>query len=170
MTLVAISSEVNSSSKFPTSKVPVKTGIKGASNFLASKASKSNPWKKGWALISSKPLLTPSLLSCFLINNFVYFISMWLLGISIIGLPIIYIMIFLKSFKIGFTVSSIFANYKFLGILGIICYLIPVLLYIKAYGKPITYWKNLIQFILAIILCIIGVTAGILTIIDDVTG
>ena len=51
-----------------------------------------------------------------------------------------------------------------------ICYLIPVLLYIKAYGKPITYWKNLIQFILAIILCIIGVTAGILTIIDDVTG
>ena len=47
MTLVAISSEVNSSSKFPTSKVPVKTGIKGASNFLASKASKSNPWKKG---------------------------------------------------------------------------------------------------------------------------
>jgi hypothetical protein len=51
-----------------------------------------------------------------------------------------------------------------------ICYLIPVLLYIKAYEKPITYWKNLIQFIFAIILCIIGVTAGILTIIDDVTG
>jgi len=51
-----------------------------------------------------------------------------------------------------------------------ICYLIPVLLYIKAYGNPLTYWKNLIQFILAIILCIIGVTAGILTIIDDVTG
>ena len=51
-----------------------------------------------------------------------------------------------------------------------ICYLIPILLYIKAYRKPITYWKNLIQLILAIILCIIGVTAGILTIIDDVSG
>jgi amino acid permease len=51
-----------------------------------------------------------------------------------------------------------------------ICYLIPVLLYIKSHGKPILYWKNLIQFILAIILCIIGVTAGILTIIDDVSG
>ena len=51
-----------------------------------------------------------------------------------------------------------------------ICYLIPVLLYIKSYGNPITYWKNLIQFILAIILCAIGITAGILTIIDDVTG
>ena len=51
-----------------------------------------------------------------------------------------------------------------------ICYLIPILLYIKAYGKPFTYWKNMIQLILAIILCIIGVTAGILTIIDDITG
>ena len=51
-----------------------------------------------------------------------------------------------------------------------ICYLIPVLLYIKSHGKPMTYWKNLIQLIFAIILCVIGVTAGILTIIDDVTG
>ena len=51
-----------------------------------------------------------------------------------------------------------------------ICYLIPVLLYIKSHGKPMTYWKNLIQLILALILCVIGVTAGILTIIDDVTG
>ena len=51
-----------------------------------------------------------------------------------------------------------------------ICYLFPVLLYIKSHGKPMTYWKNLIQLILALILCVIGVTAGILTIIDDVTG
>ena len=51
-----------------------------------------------------------------------------------------------------------------------ICYLIPVLLYIKSHGKPMTYWNNLIQLILALILCVIGVTAGILTIIDDVTG
>ena len=51
-----------------------------------------------------------------------------------------------------------------------ICYLIPVLLYIKSHGKPMTYWKNLIQLIFALILCVIGVTAGILTIIDDVTG
>ena len=49
-----------------------------------------------------------------------------------------------------------------------ICYLIPVLLYIKSSGKAISYWKNLIQLILAIILSIIGVLAGILTIIDDV--
>ena len=51
-----------------------------------------------------------------------------------------------------------------------ICYLIPVLIYIKSSGKPFAYWKNLIQFIGVIVLCVIGVTAGILTIIDDVTG
>ena len=51
-----------------------------------------------------------------------------------------------------------------------ICYLIPVLLSIKSSGRPMTYWSNLIQIILAIILCIIGLTAGILTIIDDVSG
>ena len=51
-----------------------------------------------------------------------------------------------------------------------ICYLIPILLDIKSHGKPMIYWKNLLQLILAIILCIIGVTAGILTIIDDVSG
>ena len=51
-----------------------------------------------------------------------------------------------------------------------VCYLIPVLLYIKSHGKPITYWKNLIQLIMAILLCAVGVTAGILTIISDVSG
>ena len=60
-----------------------------------------------------------------LINNLVYFCSMWLLGISIIGLPIIYILLFFKSFKIGFSISGIIAKYKFMGVLGAIIYLIP---------------------------------------------
>ena len=51
-----------------------------------------------------------------------------------------------------------------------ICYLFPILLYIKTTGKPITYWKNLIEFIGAILLCIVGVTAGILTVRDDING
>ena len=51
-----------------------------------------------------------------------------------------------------------------------ICYLFPILLYIYTSGKPITYWKNIIEFIAAIILCIIGFMGGILTIIDDVTN
>ena len=49
-----------------------------------------------------------------------------------------------------------------------VCYLFPILLYIKSTGKPITYWKNLIEFIGALILVAIGITAGILTIRDDI--
>ena len=48
------------------------------------------------------------------------------------------------------------------------CYLIPALLYIYTSGKPITYWKNIIELSIAIFLCIIGFIGGIVTIIDDV--
>ena len=48
------------------------------------------------------------------------------------------------------------------------CYLIPALLYIKTTGKPMTYWKNMIQLIFAIFLCVIGFTGGIVTIVGDV--
>ena len=50
----------------------------------------------------------------------------------------------------------------------IICYLFPALLYIYSSGKPITYWKNILEIIIAVILCIIGYIAGIATIIDDI--
>ena len=50
---------------------------------------------------------------------------MWLLGISIIGIPIIFIMIFFKSFILGFSISSIFAKYKINGLLKVIFYLFP---------------------------------------------
>ena len=51
-----------------------------------------------------------------------------------------------------------------------ICYLNPVILCIKTSGKPFTYWKNLLEISISILLSIIGVMAGILTIIDDVSG
>ena len=50
----------------------------------------------------------------------------------------------------------------------LICYLYPCLLYIYTSGKPITYWKNLIEIIFTFILCCVGYIAGIATIIDDV--
>ena len=50
----------------------------------------------------------------------------------------------------------------------VICYLIPVLLYVLSSGKPVTYWQNILEIILTILLCIIGYLAGIATIIDDV--
>ena len=48
-----------------------------------------------------------------------------------------------------------------------ICYLFPALLVIKSSGMPFSYYKNIFHLTLAILLCIIGVIAGIRTIIDD---
>lgn len=60
-----------------------------------------------------------------LISNLLYNISMWLLGLSAIGLPIIIIMVFFKSFVLSFSVSSIIAKYGFKGILGALLYIFP---------------------------------------------
>lgn len=51
-----------------------------------------------------------------------------------------------------------------------ICYLYPSILYVYSSGKPLTYWRNLLDIIFACFLCIIGVIAGIRTIIDDVNS
>ena len=59
------------------------------------------------------------------ISNLIYITFIWFLGISIIGIPIIIIMLFIKGFMIGFSIASIIANYKFLGILGSLSYIFP---------------------------------------------
>lgn len=58
-----------------------------------------------------------------LISNFLYLITMWFLGISAIGLPIIFIMVFFKSFTLGFSISGIFAKYGLKGFLLTIPYI-----------------------------------------------
>lgn len=50
-------------------------------------------------------------------NNLFYLIFIWILGISIIGIPIIVFLIFFKGFIFGFSISSIIVNYGFKGIL-----------------------------------------------------
>ncbi len=60
-----------------------------------------------------------------LISNLLYFISLWLLGLSVIGIPIIVLMTFFKSFIVGFSISSIFAKYGLKGILGAFFYIFP---------------------------------------------
>ena len=69
-----------------------------------------------------------------LISNLVYFIGLWLLGISVIGIPIIYIMTFIRSFVISFSIGGIFAKYKLAGILASFIYLFPSKLIILAYS------------------------------------
>lgn len=58
-------------------------------------------------------------------SNLLYTISIWLLGISIIGLPLIIFSLLSKSFIIGFSIVSIIAKYKFIGLLGSFTYIFP---------------------------------------------
>ena len=60
-----------------------------------------------------------------LLSNIIYISTIWILGISLIGLPIIFIMLFFKSFILGFSVSSIFAKYGIKGIFKVLLYLLP---------------------------------------------
>jgi len=60
-----------------------------------------------------------------IITNLIYIILIWLLGISIIGLPIVLFMITIKSFIVGFSISSIVAIYGFKGLLGALVYTFP---------------------------------------------
>lgn len=60
-----------------------------------------------------------------LVNNIGYVLLIWLLGISIIGLPITIILAFMKSFIVGFSISSIISCYKAKGMLGAFLYVFP---------------------------------------------
>lgn len=60
-----------------------------------------------------------------LITNINYVILIWLLGISVIGLPIIIIMFFTKCFILGFSVGAILTTFKLKGILVSLVYVFP---------------------------------------------
>ncbi len=60
-----------------------------------------------------------------LITNISFVLVIWLLGISIIGLPIILIMFFSKTFILGFSVGAILSVFKTKGILFSLVYILP---------------------------------------------
>ena len=75
-----------------------------------------------------------------LFTNCSYGIFIWLLGISIIGIPIILLMFFSKCFILGFSVSSIIINYKVKGILFALIYIFPnQVINILIYGLLASY-------------------------------
>lgn len=77
-------------------------------------------------------------------GNIFLCIIIWLLGFSVIGLPIILFMYFSKVFSIGFTFASLIINYKIKGLLFSIFYLIPYgLLIILAFTLLMNYAVNL---------------------------
>ena len=51
-----------------------------------------------------------------------------------------------------------------------ICYLIPVMIYLYSKNEKLTKWNNLLELFAVAILIVIGVTGGIVTIMDDVTN
>lgn len=57
--------------------------------------------------------------------NLGYCLLIWLLGISIIGFPIILGVLIFKSFVLGFSIAGIILNYGFKGVLGAILYVFP---------------------------------------------
>lgn len=70
--------------------------------------------------ISSTNLLYKTMTSNLILN-----IIIWVLGISIISIPIVIFILGFKSLSLGFTISSLIYTYKFNGLLKAIIYLIP---------------------------------------------
>ncbi|MBP3635152.1 MAG: stage II sporulation protein M [Bacilli bacterium] len=84
-----------------------------------------------------------------LISNLTYIASMWVLGLSVIGMPIVFIMIFFKSFVLGFSVSSIFAKYGFKGIIGVLVYLFPSSIVLSIFSLFLATYSIIISFKIA---------------------
>lgn len=58
-------------------------------------------------------------------SNIFLIIIIWLLGLSVIGIPIILFTYFFKAFTLGFSISSFMLTYKSKGILFSLLYIFP---------------------------------------------
>ena len=59
------------------------------------------------------------------LSNGLFIVIVWLLGFSIIGIPIVIFMYFSKAFILGFSLSSFILQYKFRGLLLALIYFFP---------------------------------------------
>lgn len=57
--------------------------------------------------------------------NSIYIFIIWILGFTIIGIPIIILIYFFKTFILGFSISILISNFKIKGILYSFIYLFP---------------------------------------------
>lgn len=79
-------------------------------------------------LISSKEFSLSNNLMPNIINNNIFTIILWILGLSIIGLPFIICILFYKGFTLSFTVTSLIYNFKLEGIFISFIYAFPHLI------------------------------------------
>lgn len=60
-----------------------------------------------------------------IVSNIIFIVTIWILGISIIGIPINIFLFFVKTFVLGFSVSSFILTYKVKGCLISLLYIFP---------------------------------------------
>ena len=75
--------------------------------------------------IKNNQLKTNELLFKSLTSNIIIDLILWLLGISIVGIPIVIILLGYKSLSLGFTISSIISTYKLNGVIKALIYIVP---------------------------------------------
>lgn len=75
--------------------------------------------------IKNNQLKTNELLFKTLTSNIIIDLILWLLGISIIGIPIVIVLLGYKSLSLGFTISSIISTYKLNGVIKALIYIVP---------------------------------------------
>jgi len=95
--------------------------------------------------------ITYNLYNNILNNNITLFI-IWILGFSVIGLPLIISILFYKGFSLSFTAASLIYNFKFNGIFFSLIYIFPHLILNMLFYFIMTYYSfklclNIIQVI-----------------------
>lgn len=88
-----------------------------------------------------------------LISDGLFLILIWVLGISIIGIPVVLFLFFYKCFIFGFSISSIIINYGFKGILFSLSYIFPhqvinILIFLFLSSYSLIFSIRLVLFIL----------------------
>lgn len=94
---------------------------------------------------------TSNLVKSSIINNLILALSLWFIGSTVIGIPIVYIIIGIRGFCLGYTISSVMITYSvWKGILFSICTLllqniifIPCILALAVSG--IKLYKSIIK-------------------------
>ena len=96
-----------------------------------------------------------------LIEGMILIILSWILGMSIIGVIFNIFFIYMKSFTIGFSISSFILVYKYKGILSSLIYVIPsqlinilIILILGVY--TLLFSKYLFKMIFLFILIVLG--------------
>ena len=75
-----------------------------------------------------------------LFSNSFYLFLVWLLGMSIIGLPIILFMLFTRGFILGFSIGGIISTYGYKGIIGALLFIFPHQLISMIISILLTYY------------------------------